>query len=296
MVNLSFLRETFLNRNIKIPIIISRRIVLGIQYDGAPWNGWQTQPHGLTVQNKLEDALRQFTLTNIVTTCAGRTDAGVHAFEQIVHFDTTLIRDHFSWVRGINSFLPTSIAVRWAHELPIISENINLNYKNMFHARFSAISRTYYYILYTHAIRSPLLVGKVGWMFRPLTIKLMQEGANYLIGEHDFTTFRATTCQASSPIRTIQSLEIQRKGNLNIFMLKANAFLQHMVRNIVASLVIVGRGTQQPIWIKNILDRKNRNYAAPTIAADGLYLTKVDYPINWMLPQEKIIWPWPCFY
>lgn len=287
MVNLSLLDKTiFLNRKKQISVIAyRRRIVLGIQYDGTKWHGWQTQPHGLTIQNQLEKALRQFTLTDITTTCAGRTDAGVHAYEQIVHFDTVLIRDKFSWVRGINAFLPPSIAVRWAHEL-FIPKNLRLNYKKIFHARFSAIARTYQYILYTHPIRSPLLVGKVGWIFRPLIIESMQEGADYLIGEHDFTTFRATACQARSPVRIIQSLQIQSQGNFNIFILKANAFLQHMVRNIIGSLIVVGSGKQQPIWIKEILEQKNRRCAGSTVVAHGLYLTKIDYPMYWMLPHE----------
>lgn len=271
-----------------------RRIVFGIQYDGNAWQGWQTQPHGRTVQDRLEAALKQFTLTGIATTCAGRTDSGVHALEQVVHFDTDITRDKFSWVRGVNTFLPASIAVRWACELSIedgparsVAER-----EGGFHARFSATARTYHYLLYNHPVRSPLLVGKAGWTFRPLDVTLMQQAANYLVGEHDFTTFRTVECQAKSPVRIMESLQVRRYGDLIVFTLKANAFLHHMVRNIVGSLIFVGNGNQPPQWIAQVLAQKDRSRAAPTFMPDGLYLTKVDYPAHWALPQEGTAWPW----
>ncbi|WP_420840715.1 tRNA pseudouridine(38-40) synthase TruA [Herbaspirillum rhizosphaerae] len=271
-----------------------RRIVLGIQYDGNSWQGWQTQPHGLTVQDKLEAALKQFTLLDIDTICAGRTDSGVHALEQVVHFDTVIARDKASWVRGVNAFLPPSIAVRWAIELPAddgpahhIAER-----EGGFHARFSATARTYHYMLYNHPVRSPLLAGKAGWTFRPLDVERMQQAANHLVGEHDFSTFRAVECQAKSPVRTMASLQVRRHGDMIVFTLKANAFLHHMVRNIVGSLIFVGNGRQPPEWIAQILAQQDRSLAAPTFMPDGLYLAKVDYPARWALPQEDASWPW----
>ena len=271
-----------------------RRIVLGIQYDGNSWQGWQTQPHGLTVQDKLEAALKQFTLVGIDTTCAGRTDSGVHALEQVVHFDTDIVRDKFSWVRGVNAFLPSSIAVRWACELPVEDGPgcTAAEREGGFHARFSATARTYHYVLYNHAVRSPLLTGKAGWTFRPLDAALMQQAADHLVGEHDFTAFRAVECQAKSPVRTMESLQVRRHGDMIVFTLKANAFLHHMVRNIVGSLIFVGSGRQPPEWIAQVLAQKDRSRAAPTFMPDGLYLAKVDYPVYWALPQEEASWPW----
>jgi len=269
-----------------------RRIVLGVQYDGVPWQGWQTQPHGLTVQDKLEAALRQFALVDINITCAGRTDSGVHALEQVVHFDTNIVRDKFSWVRGVNAFLPTSIAVRWSCELPLEQEDMASGREGGFHARFSASARTYHYLLYNHPVRSPLLTGKTGWTFRPLDAGLMQQAADYLVGEHDFTSFRAIECQAKSPVRVMESLQVRRHGDMIVFTLKANAFLHHMVRNIVGSLIFVGNGKQPPQWVAQVLAHKDRNRAAPTFMPDGLYLAKVDYPAQWALPQETSVWPW----
>ena len=271
--------------------------MLGVQYDGASWQGWQTQPHGMTVQDKLESALRQFSLREIATTCAGRTDSGVHALEQVVHFDTEIVRDRFSWVRGVNAFLPPSIAVRWACELAIDDVDGQLartaqEREGGFHARFSATARTYHYLLYNHPVRSPLLAGKAGWTFRPLDVALMQQGADYLVGEHDFTSFRAVECQAKSPIRDMHSLRVQRHGDMIVFTLKANAFLHHMVRNIVGSLIFVGNGNQAPDWIAQVLAQKDRSRAAPTFMPDGLYLARVDYPAQWALPQESPSWPW----
>lgn len=259
-----------------------KRIVLGVQYDGAGWQGWQTQPNGRTVQDQLEAALQRFTQTSIACICAGRTDAGVHAFEQVVHFDTTLIRDPLSWVRGLNAFLPSTIAVRWAHVLPEAA----LDEEKQFHARFSATSRTYHYLLYNNPIRSPLLTTKVGWVFRPLDVGLMQIAARYLIGTHDFSAFRSVECQAVSPIRTMADIHIESRDNLIIFSLQANAFLHHMVRNIVGSLVYVGLKKQVPEWIAELLQQQDRSLAAPTFMPDGLYLARVAYDAKWKLPQQ----------
>ena len=182
-----------------------KRIVLGIQYDGAQWHGWQTQPDRHTVQDRLEQALREFTQQPLATTCAGRTDRGVHALEQVVHFDTAIEREAFSWVRGLNAMLPPSIAVRWAHSL-------EAEVPQPFHARFSARDRTYRYLLYNHPVRSPLLTGRAGWVFRPLAVEPMQEAANHLLGTHDFSAFRSSECQAASPVRTLHELRIERHG------------------------------------------------------------------------------------
>jgi tRNA pseudouridine38-40 synthase len=257
-----------------------RRIVLGVQYDGLPWHGWQTQPDGHTVQDRLEDALQKFACTAIATTCAGRTDTGVHALEQVVHFDTELDRDMFSWVRGVNAFLPSSIAVRWACEVPSDPEDD-------FHARFSARARTYHYVLYNHAVRSPLLAGKAGWIFRPLDAQSMRIAAAHLIGTHDFSTFRSSECQAKSPIKTMYDIQVERHADLIVFTLRASAFLHHMVRNIVGSLVLVGNGNRAPEWIKQLLEAKDRTQAAPTFMPDGLYLAKIDYDPKWNLPQQS---------
>jgi tRNA pseudouridine38-40 synthase len=290
-----------------------RRVVLGVQYDGARWQGWQTQPHRQTVQDQLEAALQRFSTTPIATTCAGRTDSGVHALEQIVHFDTPIARDAFSWVRGTNAFLPPTIAVRWACELPWVDdaaiagasaaaqaaglhgtarEGAESLAQFGFHARFSAIARTYHYVLYNHAVRSPLLAGKVGWTFRPLDADRMHRAAQHLIGEHDFTSFRAVECQAKSPVRKMESIAVRRHGDMIVFTLKANAFLHHMVRNIVGSLIVVGSGKQDPQWMGQVLALRDRSRAAPTFMPDGLYLAGVDYPDSWALPQEARSWPW----
>ena len=278
-----------------------KRIVLGVQYDGMPWRGWQTQPGGGTVQDELESALKKFSLEDIATTCAGRTDAGVHAFEQIVHFDTALDRDPFSWVRGVNAFLPASIAVRWSH---VLARNSTHEIREMqeiqethgaagFHARFSATARTYHYLLYNHPVRSPLIVGKAGWVFRPLEIEPMQKAADYLIGTHDFSAFRAAECQARTPVKTMHDIQIEKHGDFIVFTLQANAFLHHMVRNIVGSLIFTGNGNQPPEWLKQILDNRVRSHAAPTFMPDGLYLGKITYDAKWGLPQStSVLFPW----
>ncbi|OWW18966.1 tRNA pseudouridine(38-40) synthase TruA [Noviherbaspirillum denitrificans] len=256
-----------------------KRIALGVQYDGALWRGWQTQPSGGTVQDTLEAALKRFALVDIGTTCAGRTDAGVHALEQVVHFDTELDREMFSWVRGVNAFLPPSIAVRWACETP--GDRLDA-----FHARFSATARTYHYVIYNHPVRSPLLAGKAGWVFRPLQIEPMRTAAAHLLGTHDFSAFRAAECQAKSPVKTMHDIRIERRSALIVVTLTANAFLHHMVRNIVGSLIVVGNGNQKPEWMAEILASRNRSLAAPTFMPDGLYLAKIAYDPKWQLPQE----------
>lgn len=258
-----------------------KRIALGVQYDGSSWHGWQTQPNGQTVQDQLEAALKKFSRAAISTVCAGRTDAGVHAIEQVVHLDTDIERDQFSWVRGVNAFLPSSIAVRWACEVnPVVSDE-------QFHARFSAQSRTYHYLLYNHPVASPLLAGKAGWVFRPLDIEPMLAASACLLGAHDFSAFRAAECQAKSPVRTMHRIDIVRRGDLITISLTANAFLHHMVRNIVGGLIAVGTGKFSPAWMRETLESKDRCGNAPTFMPDGLYLARIDYGPQWRLPQEE---------
>ena len=256
-----------------------KRIALGLQYDGSSWQGWQTQPHGKTVQDVLEKALSEFCQQPTETVCAGRTDAGVHAHEQVVHFDTSAERELFSWVRGVNAHLPSSIAVRWASEVD--------GGENGFHARFSATSRTYHYLIYNHPIRSPLWERRAGWVFRPLDVETMHHAAQALVGTHDFSAFRAAQCQANSPIRTLHRIHVQRQNDLVILTLNANAFLHHMVRNIVGSLIQVGNGNRPVSWIAELLASGERELAAPTFSPDGLYLAKVDYDGNWNLPSAE---------
>ena len=264
-----------------------KRLALGIQYDGAPWQGWQTQPNGVTVQDRLETALAKFTGSPVATTCAGRTDTGVHALAQVVHFDTDLTRDCSSWLRGVNSFLPPSIAVRWATEVPLTGDDDD------FHARFSARARTYQYVLYNHPVRAPLMAGKVGWCFRPLDLAAMQTAAACLIGTHDFSAFRSSQCQAKSPIKSLYEIRIERHGDLIVVTLRASAFLHHMVRNIVGSLIYCGIGKHPPEWLAQILEGRERKFAAPTFMPDGLYLAAIEYDAKWSLPQESLsALPW----
>jgi tRNA pseudouridine38-40 synthase len=238
------------------------------------------------VQDKLEVALTKFTRCETTTICAGRTDAGVHAIEQVVHFDSAIEREMFSWVRGVNAFLPSSIAVRWACEA-------NPDLPADFHARFSAIARTYYYVLYNHPVRSPHLHGKAGWAFRPLALEPMRMAAGYLQGTHDFSAFRSSECQAKSPVRIMHDIFIEQHGELIVITLHANAFLHHMVRNIVGALVSVGNGTHSPLWLSDVLQSRDRTRAAPTFMPDGLYLAKIEYDAKWKLPQEAApILPW----
>ena len=260
-----------------------KRIVLGVEYDGSHFQGWQTQPNGKTVQDVLESALLNFTNEKISIVCAGRTDTGVHAVEQIVHFDTNLSRSIHSWISGLNTFLPISISIVWIKEI----ENFDASQLNNFHARFSAVSRTYYYVLYNNPIRTSIYSKKVGWYYKPLSIDKMKDASKYLIGEHDFSVFRAASCQAKSPIKIFHSLDIEKHDDFIVFKLKANAFLHHMVRNIVGSLIFVGKGQEDPKWIEELIISKDRSLAAPTFMPDGLYLKEIEYEEKWGLPKRK---------
>lgn len=249
------------------------RIALGVEYDGSSFRGWQTQPGGGTVQDVLETALSRIAggATDIV--CAGRTDAGVHATGQVVHFDTSADRPLSAWVRGVNTFLPPAVAVRWAH--PTSSD---------FHARFSAYGRCYRYILINRPQRTGVWHGRAGWYHHPLDLVAMQQAAGGLLGEHDFSAFRAADCQAKSPVKTIRRADVRRDGDMIVFDFEAGAFLHHMVRNLVGSLVYVGQGKHAPEWMTQLLASGDRRLAAPTFSAAGLYLVGVCYESHWGLP------------
>lgn len=250
------------------------RYALGLEYDGRLFNGWQSQPDQPTVQDALQAALGQISGGDIVVTAAGRTDTGVHALEQVVHFDTAAERPLSAWVRGCNALLPSGVAVLWAH--PVASE---------FHARFSAEARSYRYVLLNRPVRPAIQFGKAGWFHAPLDLTVMQAAARHLLGEHDFSAFRSSECQAKTPVKTLKKLEITQQGSLFFFDVTANAFLHHMVRNIVGCLVYVGKGKLSPEWLAEVLSGRDRARAAPTFMPDGLYLRRVDYAPHWGLPQ-----------
>jgi tRNA pseudouridine38-40 synthase len=260
------------------------RIALGLEYDGAPFCGWQHQPGGCGVQDHVERALSSFTAAPVSTVAAGRTDAGVHARAQVVHFDTEALREDHAWVRGPNAALPGAIRVVWAKPVP-----------GDFHARRSAISRTYHYLLSDDPVAPGLLRTKVGWFHRPLDEQAMALAAAALLGEHDFSAFRDAQCQARSPVRTVLQASVGRRGRLLVVTLKANAFLHHMVRNVVGSLVYVGAGRQGAGWIAELLERRDRRLAAPTFAPDGLYLSAIEYDPALRLPafRESPLLPTP---
>ncbi|HSN19883.1 MAG TPA: tRNA pseudouridine(38-40) synthase TruA [Usitatibacter sp.] len=242
------------------------RIALGLEYDGAAFCGWQTQPSGCGVQDHLQSALSRFADSPIEVTAAGRTDTGVHAAAQVVHFDSPVRREAFSWVRGTNTFLPQSARVMWACEVP-----------GDFHARYDACSRTYRYLLLDSPVAPAILHGRVGWFHRPLDVAAMEEGARALAGTHDFSAFRDAQCQAKSPVRDLLAVRVERAGALVAFTFRANAFLHHMVRNIVGALVYVGAGREAPGWIGELLAARDRTRSAPTFMPDGLYLAAVEY-------------------
>jgi len=244
------------------------RIALGLEYDGRPFHGWQRQKGLPSIQAALEEALTQIAGHPVQVCCAGRTDAGVHALEQVVHFDTLAKRPETAWVRGVNSLLPAEISVRWSREVG-----------DDFHARYSAQSRSYRYLLLNRGERSGLLAGRVGWFHRPLSLAAMQQAAEFLLGEHDFSAFRAAECQAKNPIRNLTRAEVRQEGDFFIFDFSANAFLQHMVRNMVGSLVYVGKGAWEPEYLRELLLTRNRTLAAPTFPPDGLYLLGVSYSL-----------------
>ncbi len=252
------------------------RIALGLEYDGSGFNGWQSQPDGRSVQDALERALQAIACIPIRTVAAGRTDAGVHATMQVVHFDASVQRPQTAWVRGVNAHLPPSVAVLWAQDVD-----------GSFHARFSAVARHYSYYLLNRPVRPALGARRVGWYHRALDVQAMRDAAKPMLGTHDFSAFRAAECQARTPVRTLSRIDVTQDGDLIRFDFTADAFLHHMIRNIVGSLVHVGAGKAPPSWLLEVLCSTDRTQAALTFAADGLYLTGVEYPSGFALPCTR---------
>jgi len=263
------------------------RLALGLSYNGQPYHGWQCQPDGNTVQDHLEAALCRFATQPISTLCAGRTDAGVHGLMQVVHFDPPVQREPFAWVRGTNAFLPPDIAVQWVRPVPAT-----------FHARASALARRYAYILLESPVRPSVEAGRVGWVFRPLALHAMRAAAQVLLGEHDFSSFRAAACQAVSPVKTLTRLSITRRPTNDgescywRFEFEANAFLHHMIRNIMGCLIAIGEGRKPPEWMDQVLQARSRRVAAPTFAPHGLYFLGPIYAPEWGLPTRVAAYDW----
>jgi tRNA pseudouridine38-40 synthase len=251
-----------------------QRVALGLEYAGDTFWGWQRQPSGPTVQASVEAAMSAIGGMSIVVSAAGRTDTGVHATGQVIHADVPADRPISAWVRGVNSHLPDTVTVNWA--VPVSTE---------FHARFRATGRAYRYLLLNRATRPGIEHGRVGWHHRPLSVEQMRRAAVALIGRHDFTSFRAAECQARTPVRDLRALAISRRGEYLVIDFEADAFLHHMVRNLVGSLVAVGNGSRPPEWIVEVLGARDRRQAAPTFAPDGLYLSAVTYDAHWGLPN-----------
>ena len=258
------------------------KIALGIEYCGAAYHGWQTQADKLTVQDSLEQALQQVAGEPVSVVAAGRTDAGVHATGQVVHFDAPVLRPDTAWCRGVNSFLPPDISVKWA-----------ISVREDFHARFSAFQRRYRYFLLNRPTRPGVLAGRVGWDFHPLNLAEMEKGIRYLVGTHDFSSFRAAECQAKSPVKTMTRAEVRRCGEFLIFDFEASAFLHHMIRNLVGALVYVGKGALPADAMQSLLQIRDRRQAPPTFMAAGLYLVDVGYPSEFGLPRPStLVFPW----
>jgi tRNA pseudouridine38-40 synthase len=259
------------------------RIALGVEYDGSDFAGWQLQEGKVrTVQGNVEYALSQVADHPLRVTCAGRTDAGVHATAQVVHFDTAAERSPRSWVYGANANLPKSVSVQWARSVAVD-----------FHARFSAIRRRYRYVILNREMHPTFLSGRVAWDYRPLNEVLMREASRFLVGEHDFSAYRAQACQAKSPVRTLYELNVSRDGELVLLDVEANAFLHHMVRNIAGVLMAIGAGKRPPGWAREVLESRDRSLAGVTAPPHGLYLTGVAYPERFGLPPlspAQVVW------
>ncbi|MBK7459999.1 MAG: tRNA pseudouridine(38-40) synthase TruA [Betaproteobacteria bacterium] len=258
-----------------------QRLALGLSYRGQGYHGWQSQPDGRTVQDAVEKALTAFAAEPVATVCAGRTDSGVHALNQVVHIDTALERDAFSWVRGSNRYLPRDVAVQWCR--PVAAD---------FHARNSARGRRYRFVVLESATRPALEQGLVGWVFRPLDARAMQAAAALVIGEHDFSSFRAAGCQSPTPVKTLRRLDISRRGAYWRFDFDANAFLHHMVRNLMGCLLAVGSGRQRVEWMAEVLAARCRDAAAPTFPPEGLYFLGPYYDAVHAIPQHTAAMDW----
>ena len=250
------------------------RIAAGIEYDGHDFCGWQRISHSRTVQAELEKALSKVANHAVYSVCAGRTDSGVHAQQQIIHFDTEVVRPDHAWLLGGNSYLPKDISIRWT---VAVSDEFN--------ARFKAEARSYRYVILNSPVRPAILAGKVTWVRKPLQVSAMQQAIKYLIGKHDFSSFRASGCGAHTPVRHVMQTEVTRAGNFIYLDIKANAFLYHMVRNIAGVLIGIGQGDNSPEWVQQLLQKKDRTQGGMTAPPDGLYLVSAHYPENWKLPQ-----------
>lgn len=251
------------------------RIAMGLEYDGSAYSGWQHQHHARTIQERVEQAVAAVADHPIRVHCAGRTDSGVHGLGQVVHFDTVAQRNRRSWLLGTNANLPDDIAVRWA--MPVAAD---------FHARFSATGRHYRYLILSRPTRSALWRNRAVWTHRTLNVKPMREAARALVGQHDFTSFRAQACQAKSPVRTIRYVDLERRGDLIEFRVGADGFLHHMVRNLAGVLMAIGRGDAAVGWTRELLDLRDRTRGGVTAPPHGLYLARVDYPPQLGLPFE----------
>lgn len=252
------------------------RIALGVEYHGARYYGWQSQAGGNTVQDAIEKALLEISGENIRIHAAGRTDTGVHALMQVIHFDSEVSRLDSAWMRGTNAFLAEDVRIKWAKQVD-----------DEFHARFVATQRHYQYVLVNQAHASAIHADSAGWYHRDLDVNAMHEAIAYLKGEHDFSAFRASACQAKSPIKTIAHAAIKQSGAYLIFEFSANAFLHHQVRNMIGALIYIGNGKYQPKYIQTLLKQKDRTQAPPTFSPKGLYLTGVDYDAQWNLPSTR---------
>ncbi len=250
------------------------RIALGIEYNGAAFTGWQTQQGQYTIQSEVERALSRVADHPVAIVCAGRTDKGVHAVGQVIHFDSDAPRNEHAWVFGGNANLPKDVSVTWARAMP-----------EDFHARFSARRRRYRYVIFNRRVRPSFLGGRVSWEHRLLDVATMQSAAATFLGEHDFSAFRASECQSKSTLREVFSLDVQRKGELVLIDIEANAFLHHMVRNISGVLMDIGAGEQPPEWAGEVLASRDRRQASATAPPHGLYLVNVTYPAEFDLPK-----------
>ena len=263
---------------------LKTRIALGVSYRGGAYQGWQSQPSGAAVQDHLENALARFTdcpRSLVRTVCAGRTDAGVHALNQVVHLDTDAVRERHSWVRGTNRYLPHDIAVQWAQTVDA-----------GFHARYAALGRRYRYLLLESLVRPALASGLVGWSHRPLDVHALRAAAGSLLGEHDFSAFRSAECQAASPVKTLRAIAITQRGAYWRFDFDASAFLHHMVRNLMGSLLAVGSGQRSADWLVDVLASGQRALAAPTYAAAGLYFLGPYYAPRHAIPDHTAEADW----
>jgi len=254
-----------------------KKIALGVEYQGTAYCGWQSQNHCDSVQQNVQQALSKVANEPIAVRCAGRTDTGVHAIGQVVHFETSANRPNQAWIEGVNTNLPFDIRIVWAMEVP-----------DEFNARFSAVARQYRYVIFNRNVHSAVLAKRVTWVRRPLDENKMDQAAKTLLGEHDFTSFRALACQANHAIRTIQSVSVTRNGDFVFVDIQANAFLHHMVRNIVGSLLRIGQEQKQTNWLIELLALKDRSKAAMTAPADGLYFVNAFYPEKYNLPRNQL--------